>query len=260
MTALRRYGAAPYAVAVVHGGPGAAGEMAPVARALSFRRGVLEPLQQAATLEGQVQELAGVLEEHAACPATLVGHSWGAWLAFIAAARYPALAAKVVLIGSGPFEERYAPLVQNTRLSRLEDSERKEALSLMRALGDSGGAAPAALARLGEVLSSADHLDPLPGGGEACELRPDIFCRVWGEAERLRRSGELLALGERICCPVVAIHGDYDPHPAEGVAAPLSRVLADFRFITLEACGHTPWRERRARERFFAVLEAELPL
>jgi pimeloyl-ACP methyl ester carboxylesterase len=258
MTALRRYGSAPYSVAVVHGGPGAAGEMAPVARALSAGRGVLEPLQNAATLEGQVQELRDVLAGHADLPVTLVGHSWGAWLAFIVAARYQALAAKVILIGSGSFEERYAVRVLETRLSRLGRREREEAISLMETLQDHGGGdGPAALVRFIGLISKADDFDPLPGS-EGCELRPEILRQVWGEAERLRRSGELLALGEEIRCPVVAIHGDYDPHPAEGVSEPLSRVLTDFRFVLLEACGHTPWRERRAKERFYAVLEAEL--
>ena len=47
----RKYGSAPFNVAVVHGGPGAPGEMAPVARELSSFRGVLEPLQTATTVE-----------------------------------------------------------------------------------------------------------------------------------------------------------------------------------------------------------------
>jgi hypothetical protein len=60
---LRKYGNKPFNVAVIHGGPGAPGEMAPVARELSSVRGILEPLQTAATLEGQVQELKAVLEK-----------------------------------------------------------------------------------------------------------------------------------------------------------------------------------------------------
>jgi pimeloyl-ACP methyl ester carboxylesterase len=74
----------------------------------------------------------------------------------------------------------------------------------------------------------------------------------------MRRSGELLELGERVECPVVAIHGDYDPHPAAGVQEPLSTVLERFRFILLKSCGHTPWIERQARDEFYRVLEKEL--
>ena len=74
---MRKYGKLPYTVSVVHGGPGAPGEVAPVARELSSLVGILEPLQTATTLEEQVSELHTVLQENAMLPATLVGHSWG---------------------------------------------------------------------------------------------------------------------------------------------------------------------------------------
>src|SRR5262249_44414056 len=53
----RVYGSPPYRVVVVHGGPGAAGQMAPVARRLSEEYTVLEPMQSATSVEGQVDEL-----------------------------------------------------------------------------------------------------------------------------------------------------------------------------------------------------------
>ena len=77
MKNLRKHGNKPFNAAVVHGGPGAPGEMALVARELSSVTGVLEPLQTATTLEGQVQELKAVLEKNAALPVTLIGFSWG---------------------------------------------------------------------------------------------------------------------------------------------------------------------------------------
>lgn len=74
----------------------------------------------------------------------------------------------------------------------------------------------------------------------------------------MRRTGKLLELAKQIHCGVMAIHGDYDPHPAEGVREPLSAVLKDFRFVLLKQCGHKPWIERQAKEEFFRVLEREL--
>jgi len=44
MDTLRKYGKEPFSIAVIHGGPGAGGEMAPVARELSSHWGVLEPI------------------------------------------------------------------------------------------------------------------------------------------------------------------------------------------------------------------------
>jgi pimeloyl-ACP methyl ester carboxylesterase len=115
-----------------------------------------------------------------------------------------------------------------------------------------------ALARLGELMSRADSYDPLPHDREIFECSYDVYQGVWGEASELRRSGKLLEFGKRIRCPVVAIHGDFDPHPAEGAREPLSRILSDFRFILLPECGHAPWIERRARDRFYGILREEL--
>ena len=259
MKNLRKYGNEPFPLAVIHGGPGAPGEMAPVARELSTIMGVLEPLQTATTLEGQVRELKAVLEKHAALPITLIGFSWGALLSFIFATRYPSFVRKLILIGSAPYEEKYAANITQTRLSRLSAEERKQVLSLMETLnGPSFADKNTTMARLGNLLSQADSYDPLPHDDEILECQYDVFQGVWEQAEQLRSSGELLELGKRIKCPVVAIHGDYDPHPAAGVVEPLSRILKDFRFILLEKCGHRPWLEHNARDRFYDILKQEL--
>jgi len=59
-------------------------------------------------------------------------------------------------------------------------------------------------------------------------------------------------------CPVVAIHGDFDPHPAEGVKIPLGVSLKDFKFVLLPKCGHHPWLEKYAKDRFYSVLNEEI--
>jgi len=53
---FKKHGNPPFTVVVVHGGPGAGGEMAPVARELSKNFGVLEPIQTESTIEGQVND------------------------------------------------------------------------------------------------------------------------------------------------------------------------------------------------------------
>ncbi len=257
MQHLRKHGEAPYSVAVVHGGPGAAGRMAPVARRLGRRFGVLEPIQSAATVEGQVAELAAVLQEHARLPVQLIGHSWGAWLSLIVGARHPGLVGKLILVGSGPFEEKYAAAIGPTRMSRLGAGERREYEALLRALAGAGEDRARLLARLGELTLKTDTYAAC--GDEAdldVHLDAEIFRSVWAEAAELRRSGKLLALAGQVRCPTVAIHGDHDPHPAAGVEKPLRGVLGDFRFVLLEHCGHTPWIERWAGEVFYRALDA----
>jgi pimeloyl-ACP methyl ester carboxylesterase len=259
MENLRTYGKAPFDVALLHGGPGAPGTMAPVARELASGWGVLEPLQTVASLDGQVQELRAVLEARANLPVTLIGSSWGAMLGFIFAARYPAFVKKLILVGSGVYEERYAAHIRETRLGRLGEEERREAFSLVKTLDDPiGGEMNTALARLGELFTKADAYDPLTLDTEGLEAQYHVFRGVWRDAAELRSSGGLVALGGRIQCPVVAIHGDYDPHPPEGVREPLSAVLKDFRFILLERCGHLPWIERQARDEFYGIVREQL--
>jgi pimeloyl-ACP methyl ester carboxylesterase len=259
MQNFREYGKAPFKAAVIHGGPGAPGEMAPVARELSSIRGILEPLQTAKTIAGQIEELKIIVTKQGNPPVTLIGWSWGAWLSYIFAAQNPASVKKLILIASGPFEEKDAQNIMKTRLNRLSDEERAKALLLINTLEDPAmGNKDDALMRLGKLISIADSYDPIPHKDYVLGCRYDIYQSIWGQASKLRSSGLLLKYGNKIQCPVVAIHGDFDPHPAEGVRRPLGRILKDFRFISLEKCGHTPWIERMAKDRFYELLRNEL--
>jgi pimeloyl-ACP methyl ester carboxylesterase len=259
MTNLRKYGNSPFTAAVIHGGPGAPGEMASVARELSSFTGILEPLQTKATLEGQVNELRYILKEHGALPITLIGFSWGAMLSFIFAALHPRFVKKLILVGSGPYEERYAINISSTRIGRLGREDWEDFRSLDKILSNSTAKnRNEAFCSLGKLLSKADTYDPLPHEIELIKCSYEVFKGVWEEAHELRSSGELMKLGKKVRCPVVAIHGDYDPHPFDGVKEPLSGILKDFRFILLEKCGHRPWIEREAKEKFYELLEEEI--
>ena len=261
MKNLRKHGTAPFTVAVVHGGPGAAGELEPVARELAAARGVLEPFQTATSVAGKIEELKIVLEKHGDTPVTLVGFSWGAWLSVYCAADHPDLVGKLVLVGSGPFEEIYADRIAEIRLGRLNDRD-KEEMALLYSILDNEASDESdlnrAFRRFGALFSKADAYDARGGESDAGGYRADIFRRVWPEAAEMRRSGELLEAARRLKCPVVAVHGNHDPHPAEGVQKPLSAALDDFKFFSLRQCGHRPWIEHHARADFFRVLKEEL--
>lgn len=259
MIKFRTYGSEPYKIAVVHGGPGAPGSVAAIARELAGEQGVLEPLQTKTTLDGQVQELHDILSEHGDIPVILIGHSWGAWLSFILAARYPMLVSKLILVGSGPFEAGYVKILEEKRFGRMSSNEKAEAESIIEYLYSEGTAEKdRKLARLGELVEKVDNYD-------IEEIETDIhdkihvegetFQQVWNEGSKLRENGKLLEYGRKIKCPVIAIHGDYDPHPAEGVSEPLGQVIENFQFHLLEKCGHSPWKERNARVEFYRIIK-----
>lgn len=229
MENLRKYGVGPFSVVVIHGGPGASGEMAPVAKELSIVCGILEPLQTSASLDGQLHELRTILKKYSNFPVTLVGHSWGAWLSFLFAARYHSSVKKLILIGSGVFKTKYALKIMEIRLNRLSEEDKLKAHSFKEALnGPLVGNKSVIMAQFGELMTKADSFDPMPFDNKELDVQYDIFQCVWKEAEKLRQSGKLLEQGKNVQCPVVAIHGDYDSSPSEGVEEPLSKILKDF--------------------------------
>jgi len=255
----RKYGNPPYSIAVIHGGPGAAGEMAPVARTLAASCGILEPMQTKSSILGQVVELHEILSRHASAPVILIGYSWGAWLSVIYAAEQPSMVKKLILVSSGPSEQSYASSIQAERMKRLGKKEISEIEFLMDALEN-----PAArnkdkiFTRIGEIMAKTDTYKPAGEQGEKIEINSVIYKSVWKEAEDLRKNSRLMDYVKRIKCPVAAIHGDFDPHPAAGVDAPLSKALKNFKFTLLKNCGHTPWMEKLARDEFYNILKNEI--
>lgn len=259
MEKLRRYGNTPFRIAVIHGGPGISGEMSPVAEELSSLWGVLELLQKAVSLQGQVQELHNVLEENSSQLVTIIGWSWGAMLGYIFTAKYSAMVKKLILVSSGVFQRRYAGKIEKTRMKRLDREERVKLKKTMEALDDPCfGNKDMLMLQLEKLMYKTDLYDPLPFKSDVVEYQYDVFRNVWKDFEKLRISGRLLKMGKNISCPVVAIHGDYDPHPYKGIKEPLQKVVSDFKFILLEKCGHKPWIEKEARDKFYSVIRAEL--
>lgn len=260
MPIARVYGNPPYKVFLIHGGPGAAGEMAPVARQLGQVAGAVEPLQSKRNIADLVAELKETIEAYSEEPVHLVGYSWGAWLCYIFAALHPELVSKLVLVSSGPFEAHYAAAIGKTRLSRLNEAEKKRIRELEEKLSEAGSDQNHILLQYGSLMSKADSYDPIALLEPNDDMQVDlaIFQSVWTEASEWRSNGRLLKLGSSITCPVVVMHGDYDPHPLDGVVKPLTTVIRDLKCVRLDHCGHTPWKERLAKDIFYELLAKEL--
>lgn len=257
---LRRYGKPPWSVAVLHGGPGAPGSVAGLARKLSAGAGVLEPIQTRLSVEDLVAELRGQLEGVVREPIVLVGHSWGAWLALLYAARYPMTARRLVLVGSGPLAASYAGRIAERRKARLtaeQNAAYEDAVAALR-----GEANPqlrdAAMRRLKELTEISDNCWPLPTSPkeerDALPFDARQHAAVWAEAARLRGEGELLRAAGKVRCPVTVLHGEDDPHPVAGVVEPLGEAGVKPDIHLFPRCGHCPFRERFAADAFFAAL------
>lgn len=255
----RFYGEPPYSIVVLHGGPGAQGSMGYVAKELGKQHSVFEPMQRALSVQGQVEELHAAVFVHCQPPVTLIGWSWGAWLGWWFAAQYPALVKRLILVSSGPFETRYTQSMEAVRLSHLSPDEQTEMKSLLEQFDNPNLSDKDTLfERFGELFGKADSFDPTPVDAPPTEMDMELYQAIWPEGASLRKTGALLKVAGKIIVPVVAIHGDYDPHPWQGVKEPLEERVHDFTFHLLPNCGHEPWRERSAQEPFFSLLDRYL--
>ncbi len=257
---IRKYGKAPFKVVVIHGGPGAPGYMAPVGRELSQTCGVLEPLQTADSLQGQIEELENQLQDHADVPVTLIGSSWGAVLTLFLAVRDKKLVEKLILIGPAVFDAMNSARIESIRLSRLSDEKRSQYLEIMSRLERASGKKRDALMKeWGEFFNETDMYDPITTNLEVIEVQYNIFSKVWPEFVVLRdKPGLLKTEFSKISQPVAVIHGEYDPHPIEGIRPFLESCLENVSFHILPECGHYPWIEKKAKKRFFEILRKEI--
>jgi pimeloyl-ACP methyl ester carboxylesterase len=259
MKNFKTYGIAPYNVLLIHGGPGAKGDLQPVAEKLGYKYGVAEPFQSKLTIEELIFELNKTIDDLCNSPVYLCGHSWGAWLSYIYSGLFPTKVKKLVLVGSAPFEENYAKDISSIRNNRMSDIDKKyyeELLSELR--GSTATNKNEIMRNLGLLYSRIDSFDPIDIGSDSLEVNFNQFSIIWGEASKLRASGQLIDYASKIICPVVAIHGAYDPHPYQGVFDPLSKYISDFKHVLIENCGHKPWIERNAMDKFYSVLYQEL--
>lgn len=254
---VRRYGDAGPVVALLHGGPGAPGQMGPLARALSGLR-ILEPWQRRSggaplTVAVHVADLAAVLPPAAA----LVGWSWGAMLALSFAAAYPGRARALALVGCGTYDTITRQAYQDALADRLGDEGRQQAAALRREMAEvaSDEEHDHLLGDLGELLGRAQAVDPLPEE-EGAPVWVDArgSAETWEDALRLQADGVEPAAFAAIGCPVLMLHGDEDPHPGPATRDLLRRFVPQIRYQGFPRCGHQPWAERHAREPFLAAL------
>jgi pimeloyl-ACP methyl ester carboxylesterase len=212
---VNRYGASGPLVIAIHGGPGAAGYLAPFARELARDFRVLEPYQRGSggeplTVARHVEDLREIVESSGEMPA-LAGHSWGAMLALAFAAAHPRLAGPLVLIGCGTFDEE---------------------------------------ARA--VYNAAVKDQPPPSID--CDFDQRAHDESWNDLLALQQKGVYPAAFAAIRSPVLMLHGADDPHPGRMILASLQPYVPQIEYREFEQCGHYAWQEPAAREPFYAAL------
>lgn len=259
-------------VVILHGGPGAPGEVAPIARELA-RRGfhVLEPFQRSSctrqaplTVERHLEDLRAFLIEHELHQKHfhLVGFSWGAMLAVIMAARYTDMPYRqVVMISSGTFDQRtrqeYKGLI--SRRGGARQAIDLQALTARFERGDMT-AKEYRLRKLKLIYHASYMVDPLTDDTEIIDVDIASNEQSWKDMLTLQTRGIYPEGLKNVRCPVHMIHGEQDPHPGRSTARLLKRYIPHLTLAMLDQCGHYPWFEKYAHEVFFVELEECLRL
>ena len=255
MLETREYGTSGPPVVLLHGGPGAPGTMAPLGRELSAAYRLFEPFQRRSgdiplTVAVHIADLLEVIETR--CEGTrpaLVGSSWGATLALAFAAEHPDSAGPVVIIGSGTytaessaeFHRLLAGLISPDVEARIEEA---------RDIPDPDRA----LAAAGDVFTEPYSYDPLTTDVEIAWADARGHREANDNWKRLRDEGKYPAAFAAIESPVLMLHGEADPHPGKMIRDSLLPMLPQLEYIEYDRCGHYPWIERHARDRFFRDL------
>jgi pimeloyl-ACP methyl ester carboxylesterase len=253
---VRTYGETGPLVVVLHGGPAAPGEMAPVARALADRFRVLEPWQRGAggeplTVARHVEDLHELIASRCEpVPPAIVGFSWGAMLALAHAAAHPPDVACLVLAGCGTFDLPSRERMRAILEERTDDALRSRLARLADEIDD-----PDARMRAHHALTLRLYSDDLLSDDtEAAGVDAAAYRETWDDALRLQREGVHPAAFAGIRAPVLMVHGALDPHPGRMILASLEPYVAGIEYVEFDHCGHYPWLERAAREPFFSLL------
>ena len=259
-TRIRRYGAEGPVVIVLHGGPGAAGYMAPVARGLADKFRVLEPFQRGSgeeplTVARHIADLHELVQQH--CdnerPA-LVGSSWGAMLALAYAAAHPDHLKAIVLVGCGTFDREARRQLHATLDERTDETLRRRLAHLPEEFPDPDER----LRAMGDLILPLYSWELVTTDQEieACDAR--AHQETWQDMLRLQEEGVYPAGFTAIEVPVLMLHGTVDPHPGPMVRASLQRHIPQLEYHEWKRCGHYPWLEKAARTEFFTVLRGWL--
>jgi len=258
---VRTYGPEGPVVIVLHGGPGAAGEAAPLARGLAGQFRVLEPWQRPSgdeplTVARHVADLRElVLSQCNNDRPALVGHSWGAMLALAYAAEHPESAGPLVLIGCGTFDTASRARMQAVLDERMSDELRQRLRQLPHQVSDPRER----LVKQYQWTKPLYLVDPIDEEQEETEpLDVRAHREAWADMLRLQAAGVYPAAFAKITSPVLMLHGAQDPHPGPMIRAGLAVHLPQLEYREWDRCGHYPWRERHVRDEFYTVLRTWL--
>lgn len=230
------HGKEPYKTVLIHGGPGAIGSLKNCAEELSrlTGKGIIEALQSRYSIDGLIGELHLQIMEYCQEKPTLIGHSWGAWLAVLFAGKYPGICKNIILVGCPPLEDKYVKEISLRRLRNLSDEESK------------------IFQRIIDNAAANEDIKKIPG---ILEKSDNYHLESRGKLTVNKADAEMYNRIKMIQSKLFLIQGVCAPHPIEGVVKPLEENGISCKTYILEKCGHSPFMEKYAKEKFYDILQ-----
>lgn len=232
---------------ILHGGPGAPGTVSSLAENLD---NCIELYNKARTIEGQIAEINDVVLKFNLKELVLIGHSWGAWLAYMYAAKYKT--SKIALLSCGAFKDKYLQTMKNRRQEKLNKDEQIEVNNFFKAFEVHE---KIDMTRFGELMSKMDSYSMVEYEDKPLEFDKLGHSMLMAELNILRKNGRLLEMGQLIQADIKVIHGKNDPHPIEGIIEPFDEIGISYDLHLFDQCGHTPWHEQYARKEFYELMK-----
>jgi proline iminopeptidase len=270
----RALGSGGDTVVVVHGGPGFTmdyflEDLAPLSEnhTLLFydQRGTGRSslVRDSAGLDGQrfAEDLEAIRSHFGLERLTILGHSWGAGLVALYAARHPERLGRLLIVGGIPLERGQLTRAFQQLAAGRDSTTRRQ----MQARAAAWRADPenASACRAFYVLwfrpFFADPAVMSRSKGDFCAGTPESLRNGMESVERFT----MASLGEwdwqpalrQVTAPTLVIHGTRDPLPLEG-ARGWAATLPNSRLLLLEGIGHFPYLE--VPELFFDAVDAFL--
>lgn len=239
-------------VVLIHGGPGLWDYLGPLGEMIEGRPvhrydqrgcGASDPSEEQ-TLDRALADLDELRGGLGIERWTVLGHSYGAALALLYAARYPQRAARMIHLSGVGIGDWRTPL--RTELARLRSAAQAARLREL----DSLPRRDPHQEREFRILSwFTDYADPEVGAREAARMADHdgpinfgAYRALMSELDALGDTG-MIGAARQVTCPALFLHGAADPRPWSCAHALASHVQ-DAEWVLLPGAGHLPWIER----------------
>lgn len=253
---IRLYGDHGPSVITLHGGPGAYGSAARLARGLSQVFRVIEPWQRPSgeiplTVATHIEDLHKlILSRFNGDKPAIVGSSWGAMLALAYAAEHSDCINSIVLIGCGTFDKAARRVILERRRQKIIDYISKHPeyeTDLQLDIGE----------QIMKWHSMTDAYDPVAKSDEILDSESfDMqgHTETFKDMLRCQEAGVYPQTFTSIKVPTIMLHGADDPHPGAMIRETLSQYIPHLEYHEFPRCGHDPEIEKYAKDDFFAMI------